>query len=93
MGIQGNFTREKSNRSPNIGRILIPAAEVERILGEAGIYNGLPKAKIQKRTGRLDAWRKFVDQRQKSNGMTRKASNTKSPTAAIERLKKRFSKP
>jgi len=75
------------------GRILIPAAEVERILGEAGVYNGLPKAKLKKETGRLDAWRKFADQRRKTNTLTRAASLTKSRATAAERLKKRFNKP
>src|SRR6185369_4366211 len=41
------------------GRTLIPAAEVERILGKAGEYNGLkPKVKSTKR--KPDAWRSFV---------------------------------
>lgn len=52
------------------GRILIPASEVERILGEAGRYDGLkPKAKktTQKEPDKLDAWRKFVAKQRKAN--------------------------
>jgi hypothetical protein len=51
------------------GRILIPAAEVERILGEAGIYDG-PKVKISKEEGRLDGWRQFINDRRQIKAVT-----------------------
>ena len=37
------------------GRILIPAAEVERILSEAGIYNG-EKKRVAKVVSKADLW-------------------------------------
>lgn len=43
------------------GRILIPAKEVERILGSAGVYNGL-KPKIVKPGKKLDGWRRFIEE-------------------------------
>jgi hypothetical protein len=55
----------KVNAITEYGRILIPAAEVERVLGTAGRYNGL-KPKVKKRANKLDAWRKFIDDRRKS---------------------------
>ncbi len=45
-----------------VGRILIPAAEVERVLGKAEIYNGL-KPKVEKRGKKTDAWQKFINAR------------------------------
>ncbi len=75
------------------GRILIPAAEVERILGEAGIYNGLPKTKNQKKSNGLNDWRKFLDQRRKANALPQPTSQAKARIAAMQRLKKRFRKP
>jgi hypothetical protein len=45
-----------------LGRILIPAAEVERVLGKAGVYNGL-KPKVQKGGQKLNAWRRFIAER------------------------------
>jgi hypothetical protein len=47
------------------GRILIPAKEVERILGSAGVYNGL-KPKVAKPGKKLDAWRRFISERRKA---------------------------
>ena len=45
------------------GRILIPAKEVERILGTAGAYNGM-KPKVAKPGKKLEGWRQFIlDQR------------------------------
>jgi hypothetical protein len=58
------------------GRILIPASEVERILGKAGIYNGL-KPKVQKRGSKLDVWRKFISDRRKPKSR----GNQPAPTA------------
>lgn len=41
------------------GRIMIPATEVERILGKAGEYQG-SKTPIAKRSTKLDPWRAFL---------------------------------
>lgn len=50
------------------GRILIPAAEVDRILEKAGVYDGMKKPKAAKTKAEVkrlvskipDAWSKFV---------------------------------
>ena len=44
------------------GRILIPAAEVERILGKAGIYNG-EKKRVAKQVvvvSKAELWQRFI---------------------------------
>lgn len=41
------------------GRILIPASEVERILAEAGIYNG-EKKRVAKEVSKAELWKRFV---------------------------------
>jgi hypothetical protein len=41
------------------GRILIPAADVERILAEAGIYNG-EKKRVAKVVSKAELWKRFV---------------------------------
>ena len=41
------------------GRILIPAADVERILGEAGIYNG-EKKRVAKVESKAALWNRLV---------------------------------
>lgn len=41
------------------GRILIPAADVERILGEAGIYNG-EKKRVAKVVSKAELWKRLV---------------------------------
>lgn len=41
------------------GRILIPAAEVERILAEAGIYNG-EKKRAAKVVSKADLWKRSL---------------------------------
>ena len=41
------------------GRILIPAAEVERILAEAGIYNG-EKKRVAKVESKAALWKRLV---------------------------------
>ncbi len=80
-----------------IGRILIPAAEVERILGKAGTYNGL-KPKVAKRGNKLDGWRQFIAERRKGKqkGIAVKRSSIRlchsdddARKAALERLRKR----
>lgn len=77
-----------------IGRILIPAAEVERILGKAGTYNGL-KPKVPNRGKKLDGWRRFIaarrktkQQRPSSRPAVRKLRHSNSDTreAALQRL-------
>jgi hypothetical protein len=61
------------------GRILIPAAEVERILGTAGTYNGLkPKLEVPRSGNKLDAWRLFIAARRKS-----KTTNQKGAVATV----------
>jgi hypothetical protein len=47
------------------GRILIPAKEVERILGTAGVYNGL-KPKVAKPGKKLEGWRRFISEQRKA---------------------------
>lgn len=56
-----------------LGRILIPAAEVERVLGKAGTYNGL-KPKVPKGGQKLNAWRRFIAERRKTNTRPVKAT-------------------
>jgi hypothetical protein len=58
-----------------LGRILIPAAEVERVLGKAGAYNGL-KPKVLKGGQKLNAWRRFIAERRKpkAKAITARAS-------------------
>ncbi len=41
------------------GRILIPAAEVERILAEAGIYNG-EKKRVAKTVSKAELWERVA---------------------------------
>ena len=63
------------------GRILIPAAEVERILGTAVIYNGRPK-KTSKLVSKAELWKRFV-----SAGKKLKRTGEKpKPSAALARL-------
>ena len=49
------------------GRILIPAKEVERILGTAGVYNGL-KPKVTTPGKKLEGWRRFIADQRKAKG-------------------------
>jgi hypothetical protein len=56
---------EKVKTITEYGRILIPAAEVERILDKAGTYIGL-KVKVPKKGKSLNAWRQFLADRRKS---------------------------
>jgi hypothetical protein len=81
-----------------LGRILIPAAEIERLLGRAGIYNGL-KPKVQKGDQALSAWRRFIAERRrpKVKAMTARASLDKlrhsgndARQVALQRLRKRY---
>ena len=56
------------------GRILIPAKEVERILGTAGAYNGM-KPKVAKPGKKLEGWRQFIlDQRKRKAGPAKPAA-------------------
>jgi hypothetical protein len=67
------------------GRILIPAAEVERILAEAGIYNGEKKrlAKPEDRQENKAAlWKQFIANRRTGNSGDGKAKRS----AALARL-------
>ena len=66
------------------GRILIPASEVDRILGKAGTYDGLKtKVKVPKRGSKLDAWRRFLSARRKTKGAPSKVASG----AALARLR------
>ena len=47
------------------GRILIPAAEVERILAEAGIYNG-EKKNVSKKVSKADLWKQYLASQRKA---------------------------
>ncbi len=62
----------KINAITEHGRILIPAAEVERILGTAGRYNGL-KPTVPKRGSKISAWRRFLADRRKPKDDATKA--------------------
>ena len=46
------------------GRILIPAAEVERILAEAGIYNGEKKRIAKVEVSKADLWKQVMANQQ-----------------------------
>lgn len=79
-----------------LGRILIPAAEVERILGKAGSYNGL-KPKVPKGGQKLNVWRRFVaaHRKPKDKAMTARAtlaklrhSDSDARKVALQRLRK-----
>ena len=62
------------------GRILIPAAEVDRILAKAGTYDGLKvKVKLPKRGSKLEAWEKFLEARRKTSGKQTKGTAAKVP--------------
>jgi hypothetical protein len=62
----------KVNAITEHGRILIPATEVERILGTAGRYNGL-KPTVPKRGNKISAWKRFLAERRKPKGDATKA--------------------
>jgi hypothetical protein len=66
------------------GRILIPAKEVDRILGTAGVYNGL-KPKVVKKGKKLDQWRRFIEDRRKAKTTEAKVGNppTRLPRAEV----------
>ena len=64
------------------GRILIPAKEVERILGTAGVYNGL-KPKVAKLGKKLEGWRRFIGERRKS----KRSPTPKTPVAPTSTLR------
>lgn len=72
------------------GRILIPAAEVERILATAGIYDGLkPKPSSKKQIQQLapklqSAWAKFVAQR-RAQGETPDERARRSSAAGVSK--------
>ena len=81
------------------GRILIPAAEVERILAEAGIYNG-EKKRVAKEVSKGELWKRFVAARkaaQRNDGKSKRSAMLARlrPTSAQtgEGVKKRFKKP
>jgi hypothetical protein len=76
------------------GRILIPAAEVDRILDKAGMYSGL-KPKVPKKDAEWNGWREFVERRRTINahserrgGPRLKAAKGTARTAALRRLLK-----
>ena len=81
------------------GRILIPASEVERILAEAGIYNG-EKKRVAKEVGKAELWKRFVSARktaQSAGGKSKRSAvlaRLRPPSARTgEDVKKRFKKP
>ena len=49
------------------GRILIPAADVERILAEAGIYNG-EKKRVTKEVSKAELWKRSLAGRKTGKG-------------------------
>ena len=81
------------------GRILIPASEVERILAEAGIYNG-EKKRVAKEVSKAELWKRFVAARkaaQRNDGKSKRSAvlaRLRPPSARTgENVKKRFKKP
>ena len=66
------------------GRILIPAAEVDRILGKAGIYNG-EKKRVAKQVvvSKAELWKRSVAGRQAAKGDGEKPKRS----AALARLR------
>ena len=80
------------------GRILIPASEVERILAEAGIYNG-EKKRVAKVVSKADLWERCVTARKaarRNEGKSKRSSALARlclPTAKTgDDVKKRFKK-
>ncbi len=63
-----------------LGRILIPAVEVERVLGKAGTYDGL-KPKVPKGGRKLNAWRRFIA------GRRNQKEKATIPRASLEKLR------
>ena len=81
------------------GRILIPAADVERILAEAGIYNG-EKKRVAKEVSKAELWKRFIGSRkagQRNDGKSKRSATLarlRPPSAKTgEDVKKRFKKP
>ena len=81
------------------GRILIPASEVERILAEAGIYNG-EKKRVAKVVSKAELWERFVAVKksaQPNDGKSKRSAvlaRLRPPSAKTgEDVKKRFKKP
>ena len=81
------------------GRILIPASEVERILAEAGIYNG-EKKRVAKVVSTAELWKRFVAVKkaaQPNDGKSKRSAvlaRLRPPSAKTgEDVKKRFKKP
>ena len=66
------------------GRILIPAAEVERILGKAGIYNG-EKKRVAKQVvvSKAELWKRFIAGKRVAKGDGEKPKRS----AALARLR------
>jgi hypothetical protein len=64
------------------GRILIPAAEVERILAEAGIYNG-EKKRVAKTVSKAELWERVSASLRKAKAGGGKAKRS----AALVRLR------
>ena len=50
------------------GRILIPAAEVERIVGKAGIYNGEKKRVSKKEVSKAELWKQLIARQRAAKG-------------------------
>ena len=81
------------------GRILIPASEVERILAEAGIYNG-EKKRVVKEVSKAELWERCVAARKAAHlkdGKSKRSAvlaRLRLPsTEAGGDVKKRFKKP
>ena len=81
------------------GRILIPASEVERILAEAGIYNG-EKKRVAKEVSKAELWERSVAARKAAHlkdGKSKRSAvlaRLRLPsTEAGGDVKKRFKKP
>jgi hypothetical protein len=81
------------------GRLMIPASEVERVLGTAGVYNGL-KPKVTRKDSNCSGWQKFLERRRHpkpSNGGGNQVAESKGKIAddprdaAIARLRRKRS--
>jgi hypothetical protein len=65
------------------GRMLIPAAEVERILAEAGIYNGVKKRVAKVEVGKAELWKQVVASQQTAKN----SEGTSMRSKALARLR------
>jgi len=69
------------------GRLMIPASEVERVLGSAGVYDGLKPA-VPRKKGKRDMWREFLSERRAKGSGTPKKSTTSGKSARFKGMER-----